>query len=100
MTENMIKKNTYLRFALAAALAVGFSLPLCSAAHADWRDDCHDRLRHDKERIDRDAARYGEHSEKVAHDVDRLERTRQWCRDHHADWDHSQFDVGIYVHPH
>jgi hypothetical protein len=22
---------------------------------------------------------------------------RQWCRDHHADWDHSKFDVGIYI---
>jgi hypothetical protein len=24
---------------------------------------------------------------------------RQWCRDHHSDWDHSRFDVGIYFRP-
>jgi hypothetical protein len=101
MTKNATKTK-YLRFALAAALAAGLTLPLCTTARADhdWRDDCHERLRHDKERIDRDAARFGPHSRAVDHDVDRLERTRQWCRDHHADWDHSQFDVGIYVHPH
>jgi len=95
-------QNKYLRFALAAALAAGLTLPLCATARADhdWRDDCHERLRHDKERIDRDAARYGDHSPQVYHDVDRLDRTRQWCRDHHADWDHNTFDFGIYVHPH
>ncbi len=51
----------HLRFILAAALAVGFSLPLCSTARADhdWRDECHERLRHAKERVDRDAARFG-----------------------------------------
>jgi hypothetical protein len=25
-----------------------------------------------------------------------MDSDRQWCRDHHADWDHSRFDIGIY----
>jgi hypothetical protein len=33
----------------------------------------------------------------VDRDIDKLEADRQWCRDHHADWDHSRFDVGIYI---
>jgi hypothetical protein len=92
----------HLRFVLAAALAVAFSLPLCSPARADhdYSDECHERLRHQKEKIDRDAARYGNDSPKVAHDVDKLDQERRWCRDHHADWDHNTFDIGIYVHPH
>jgi len=100
MTKSATKHH--LRFILAAALAVGFSLPLCSTARADhdWRDECHERLRHAKERIDRDAARFGPHSRQVYHDVDRLDRERNWCREHHADWDHNTFDFGIYVHPH
>ena len=100
----MIKSATKnpLRFILAAALALGFSLPLCGAARADrdWRDECHVRLRHAKERVDRDAARFGPRSPEVYHDVDRLDRERHWCREHRADWDHNTFDFGIYIHPH
>ncbi len=103
MTKTMTKHH--LRFILVAALAVGFSLPLCSTARADhdhdhWRDECHRRIQHEKERIDRDADRYGRDSRQVYRDVDRLDRQRQWCRDHHADWDHNAFDFGIYIHPH
>jgi hypothetical protein len=25
-----------------------------------------------------------------------MDQDRQWCRDHHSDWDHTRFDVGIY----
>jgi hypothetical protein len=25
-----------------------------------------------------------------------MDATRQWCKDHKADWDHDHFDVGIY----
>ena len=88
------------RYVLAGALAIGLAFPLCSTARADhdWAADCHNRLQADKARIDRDATKYGDHSAKVNHDVERMENDRAWCRDHHADWDHSLFDVGIYLH--
>ena len=92
--------KSYKRFVLAGALAVGLTLPLGFEARADhdYAAACHERLQAQKEKIDRDAARYGEHSAKVDHDVAKLENERAWCRDHHADWDHNVFDVGIYVH--
>lgn len=86
-------------FVLGSALALMVSLPASQAAFGapDAAADCHHRLERDKARIDHDAAKYGEHSRRVDQDVDRLEADRHWCRDHHADWDHSLFDVGIYV---
>jgi hypothetical protein len=90
----------YLRYVLAGALAFAFSLPLGSEARADhdWNNECHQRLQRQKDKIDHDAARYGKDSPKVRHDIDKLEQERQWCRDHHADWDHNVFDIGIYLH--
>jgi hypothetical protein len=92
-------KKRFLKFASISAFAVTMIFPLASvtAADKDWSNACHERLEHDKAHIDHDAARYGEHSRKVDRDVDKLEADRQWCRSHHADWDHSQFDVGIYL---
>jgi hypothetical protein len=91
MTKHII------RYALMGALAVGMTLPVASSARADVNSDCRARLQAQKDKIDRDAAKYGEHSAKVDHDVAKLDEERQWCRDHKADWDHSMFDVGIYV---
>jgi len=88
----------FIRSILFGALALGLTLPLAGVSRADWREECHNRLQAQKAKIDRDAAKYGEHSGKVDRDVAKLEQERQWCRDHHADWDHSLFDVGIYVH--
>jgi hypothetical protein len=85
------------RYALMGALAVGMTLPVVSTARADVNSDCRARLQAQKDKIDRDAAKYGEHSAKVDHDVAKLDQERQWCRDHKADWDHNLFDVGIYV---
>ena len=89
-----------LKYTLAGALALGFSLPLASSARADhdYSDECHQRLQRQKDKIDHDAARYGNDSPQVRHDVDKLDAERSWCRDHHADWDHNAFDVGIYIH--
>jgi hypothetical protein len=87
-----------IRYTMLGALAVGLVLPMASAARADVAADCRARLQTAKDRIDRDAAKYGEHSAKVDHDVAKLEEARQWCRDHKAEWDHNVFDVGIYVH--
>ena len=82
-----------------AALALAITLPTGSAAFGDrdYRGDCNKRLEADRARIDRDAAKHGEHGHAVDSDVAKLDSDRQWCRDHHADWDHSKFDVGIYI---
>ena len=95
-------KNKIAKILLGSALAVAVTLPVGTATFADhdWGNDCRERLEHDRARIDRDAAKYGEHSRAVDHDVDRMEADRHWCRDHHADYDHDRFEIGLYVHPH
>ena len=92
-------KTNAIRLALGTCMAIMFTLPVGTATFGDkdWSNDCHKRLEADRARIDRDSARHGEHSSQVGRDVDKLEADRQWCRDHHADWDHSRFDVGIYI---
>jgi len=89
------------RILLTTALAGGLALAVGSSlsAEPDYGDACHQRLENDKARIDHDAARHGNNSPQVHHDVDRMENDRAWCRNHHADWDHTRFDVGIYIHP-
>jgi hypothetical protein len=91
-------KTRWIRLVLGTCVAVMFTLPVGQATFGDrdWSDSCHKKLESDRAKIDRDAARHGEHSGQVDHDVARLDQDRQWCRDHHADWDHSRFDVGIY----
>lgn len=87
------------RMVLTSALAGGMLLAFGSTARADkdWKDDCHRRLESDRARIDRDAHRHGDNSPQVQHDVAKMQETRQWCRDHKADWDHDRFDIGIYL---
>jgi hypothetical protein len=89
------------RILLTTALAGGLALAVGSSlsAEPDYGDACHQRLENDKARIDHDAARHGNDSPQVHHDVDRMENDRAWCRNHHADWDHTRFDVGIYIRP-
>ncbi len=89
-------KKQIVRLALGSALAFAFSLPVGQVTLANPNDDCHRRLEADRARIDRDAAKHGERSPQVDRDVARMDSDRQWCRDHHADWDHDRFDVGIY----
>ena len=96
----MLGKQLLSRVILTAALGGGLllsSAAIPALADHDYRDDCHKRLEEAKIRLDRDAARFGERNPRVERDRDRLEDTRRWCRDHHADWDHDRFDVGIYV---
>jgi len=90
-------KNQIIRLALGSALALAFTLPMARATFGDPGEGCHRRLENDRARIDRDSERYGSDSWKVRHDVDRMEDDRQWCRDHRADWDHSRFDIGVYL---
>lgn len=93
----MLGKRIWNGVFLSGVLAGGLLLAAgASPARADTKADCAKRLEADRARIDHDVARHGEHSPQVDHDVARMDATRQWCRDHHAEWDHSRFDVGIY----
>jgi hypothetical protein len=97
MTVEETHMTKPIRFVLMGALAMGLTLPVCGIASANDADACHQRLQNAKDKIDRDAAKYGEHSRQVDHDVAKLDDERAWCREHKADWDHNMFDVGIYV---
>ena len=92
-------RNLWTRMALTTALAGGLLLVAGAPARAerDWRSDCQKRLEADRARIDKDAARHGEHSKQVDSDVARMDGDRNWCRDHKADWDHGRFDIGLYI---
>ena len=92
-------RRLWTRMALTTALAGGLLLTVGAPARADrdWNKSCHDRLEADRARIDKDAAKRGDHSPQVNRDVQRMDSDRQWCRDHKADWDHGRFDVGIYL---
>ena len=90
-------KKQIVRLVVGSALAITFTMSAAVVTRADDRDECHRRLEADRARIDRDAAKHGNDSRQVAHDVDRMDNDRSWCRDHHADWDHTRFDVGIYL---
>ncbi len=90
-------KKQMIRLVIGSALAIAFTLSMGRATFGDPDDHCHRRLEDDRARIDHDSARYGPDSWKVRHDVDRMEDDRQWCRDHHADWDHDRFDIGVYL---
>jgi hypothetical protein len=89
-------KKQIVRLALGSALALAFTLPMAHVTFGDTAEDCHRKLESDRARIDRDAARHGENSGQVNRDVARMDGDRNWCRDHHSDWDHDRFDVGIY----
>lgn len=88
-----------IRMALGVALGGILLGAIGSPAFAekDYAPACRDRLNADKARIDHDQQRFGDNSRQVHKDVDKMEADRSWCRNHHADWDHSTFDVGIYI---
>jgi hypothetical protein len=33
----------------------------------------------------------------VERDREKMDSDRNWCRSHHADWDHKIFDLGLYI---
>jgi hypothetical protein len=98
----MSKQTVWSRIILTGTLAGGLVLAFGGTARADkdWKEDCQRRLEADRARIDRDAKRHGEHSRQVDEDVEKMDATRQWCREHKSDWDHDHFDIGIYFHHH
>jgi hypothetical protein len=91
-------KKQIIRLAFGSVLAIAFTLSASHVTFGDVAADCHNKLESDRARIDRDAARHGNDSPQVNHDVARMDHDRNWCREHHADWDHDRFDVGIYIH--
>jgi hypothetical protein len=95
-----MNKGIWSRLILSAALAGGMMFAMGSPAKADrdYRSDCERRLDADRARIDHDTHRYGEKSHQVDRDIVKMDGDRQWCREHKADWDHSKFDTGIYIH--
>ena len=92
-------RKQVMRAVLGAALVLGLTMPagIATAADRDYGAACHQRLENARARLYRDAARHGRDSRQVDRDRDRLQQTRQWCRDHHSDWDHNRFDMGIYM---
>jgi len=94
----MVNRKLWSGWMVSAALAGGlvFFTGTPARADRDYRDDCQKRLEADRARIDRDVSRHGEHSRQVDQDVAKMDATRQWCRDHKADWDHDRFDIGVY----
>lgn len=90
-------KKQIVRLAVGSALAIAFTLSAAHVTLGDVAADCHRKLEADRARIDNDAAKHGQDSPKVQRDVGRMDSDRNWCREHHADWDHSRFDVGIYI---
>jgi len=95
----MNNRNVWTRLAVRTALAGGLICVFGAPARADGdqREACQRRLESDRARIDSDVIRYGHSSPKVNHDVAKMDKSRQWCRDHHADWDHDKFDLSFYL---
>ena len=95
----MTSKNFWSRLALNVAIVGGlvsaFGIP--SLADGDHQAECQRRLESDRARIDSDVIRYGDNSGQVHHDIAKMDKSRQWCRDHKADWDHDRFDLSFYL---
>jgi hypothetical protein len=95
----MTNRNIWIRLALSTALAgvlmIAFSAP--ARADGDHREECQRRLESDRARIDSDVIRYGDNSRQVGRDVSKMNKSRQWCKDHQADWDHDKFDLSFYL---
>jgi len=82
------------RLLLTATLAGGLLLAIGAPAGAapDNRSACDSRLQGARSRLDADIRSHGDHSKQADRDRARLEQARQWCKDHHADWDHDKYD--------
>ena len=87
---------------LGSALAVGLTLPVGTATFADhdWGNDCHQRLSATAPGLTGTYSGVGNIAAKSIAIVTAWNRTGTGAENHHADWDHSRFDFGIYIHPH
>src|SRR6185437_9208034 len=70
-------KGKITRLTLGLALAVTFALPAAQMTFADhdhdFKEDCHRRIESDRAKVDREAAKHGEHSRQVDRAVDKLQ---------------------------
>ena len=94
-----MNKSYLTRSVLTGAFAACLLLAGSNSAFAarNWNSTCRARLEAARARVDYDVTRFGENSRQVRMDVNRLDDTRRWCRDHKADWDHDRFDTGFYI---
>lgn len=95
----MTNRKVWTRLALGTVLAGGLTFGFGATARADGdhREECQRRLESDRTRIDSDVIRYGDNSRRVGRDVSKMDKSRRWCRDHQADWDHDKFDLSFYL---
>jgi hypothetical protein len=95
----MAGKNLWIRLLLSMVIVVGLIIAfgVASLADGEHRDKCELRLESDRARIDSDVARYGDNSRQVGRDIAKMDKSRQWCRDHKMDWDHDRFDLAFYL---
>jgi len=80
----MMNRNVWIRLALSTALARRTHARVrraCSRRRGP-PEECHRRLESDRARIDSDVIRYGDSSRQVGRDVAKMDKSRQWCRDH------------------
>jgi len=95
MTNENVCIRLILSIAMVGGLLLGFGTS--SLADGDHREACARRLESDRTRIDSDVIRYGDSSRQVGRDITRMDKSRRWCRDHRADWDHARFDLSFYL---
>jgi hypothetical protein len=95
----MAGENVWIRLMLSTVIVGGSicAFGVVSLADGDHRDKCALRLESDRARIDTDVARYGDTSRQVTRDIAKMDKSRQWCRDHQMDWDHDRFDLAFYL---
>ncbi len=89
-----MRTNIVIRLVLGAALAGGLLMAgvPSPARTPDDKSACEARLRNARAKLDYDVQHHGDHSRQVDKDRAKMEQTRQWCRDHHSDWDHDKYD--------
>lgn len=95
----MTRENVWIRLTLSTAIVGGliFGSGIASFADGNHRDKCELRLESSRARIDSDVIRYGDNSRQVGRDIVKMDKSRQWCREHKMDWDHDRFDLSFYL---
>jgi hypothetical protein len=95
----MIGRRFILHAVLASILAGGLfvvaGVPQLGAEENG--NACSERLERNRVKIDRDASRFGADSRQTNRDREKMEADRNWCRNHHFDWDHERFDIELYL---
>ena len=92
----MLATNMLRRMLVSSAIAGGLLMATGAMAPVladhDYSHECSERLERARTKLDADIAHHGERSRQADHDRAKLEDARNWCRGHHADYDHDRFD--------